>query len=272
MSRLDATFTRLRQGGRKALIPYITAGDPAPEHTVGFMHALVGAGADIVELGVPFTDPIGDGPVIQQACERALRHGTGIRDVMAMVRRFREDDAETPVVLMGYMNPVEVMGYAQFAAEAASAGVDGVLVVDMPPEEMAELAVSLREHGLDSIFLVAPTTTESRMQIICDRAGGFVYYVSVKGVTGGGKLDVDAVGERVERLRGMTGLPVGVGFGISDAAMAARMGAVADAVVVGSALVRRIEAHAEDPAAASDAMVELLADMRGALDAEHAEA
>lgn len=268
MSRLAARFSELRAGSRTALIPYITAGDPEPGSTVRFMHALVRAGADVVELGVPFTDPIGDGPVIQQACERALRHGTGLRDVLAMVRAFRAEDATTPVVLMGYMNPVEVMGYAAFASAAAEAGVDGVLVVDMPPEEMADLADHLGHHGLDSVFLVAPTTTEERMQLICDKAGGFVYYVSVKGVTGAGQLDVDAVGKRVDRLRGMTGLPVGVGFGISDAAMAARMGEVADAVVVGSALVRQIEAHQDDPGAAEEALSALLGDMRRALDAD----
>ncbi len=268
MSRLAERFRNLQHQGRTALIPYVTAGDPEPGFTVPLMHAMVASGADVLELGVPFSDPIGDGPVIQQACERALRHGTGIRDVLGMVRRFREQDAETPVVLMGYMNPVEIMGYAAFAREALESGVDGALIVDMPPEEMAEVAEYLEGEGLDSIFLVAPTTTEERMQLICDKARGFVYYVSVKGVTGGdGGLDVEAVGGRVQRLRSMTGLPVGVGFGISDADMAARMGAVADAVIVGSALVRRIEANQGDAERARCEITTLVADMRRALDA-----
>ncbi len=267
MSRLDQRLSTLREQGRTALIPYVTAGDPEPGFTVPLMHELVASGADVLELGVPFSDPIGDGPVIQLACERALRHGTGLRDVLAMVRRFREQDTDTPVVLMGYMNPVEIMGYAAFAREALDAGVDGALIVDMPPEEMAALADKLDPQGLDSIFLVAPTTTEERMQLICDKASGFIYYVSVKGVTGAGTLDVDAIGKRIERLRGMTGLPVGVGFGISDADMAARMGAVADAVIVGSALVRRIEANQDNPDTARSEITALVADMRRALDA-----
>lgn len=266
MSRLEQRFAQLRAQGRKALIPYVTAGDPHPDITVGLMHGLVEAGADVVELGVPFSDPIGDGPVIQQACERALRHDVGLRDVLAMVRRFREQDADTPVVLMGYMNPVEVMGAAAFAEAAQQAGVDGVLIVDMPPEEMGELTDAFGGAGLDPVFLVAPTTTEERMQAICDKASGFVYYVSLKGVTGSATLDVDAVGKRVSRLRSMTGLPVGVGFGISDAEMAARMAGVADAVVVGSALVRRIEANQNDPDQAIREITDLVKGMRRAMD------
>ncbi|WP_290653700.1 tryptophan synthase subunit alpha [Aquisalimonas sp.] len=268
MSRLAERFRQLRGRGRTALIPFITAGDPHPDLTVRLMHGLVAAGADVVELGVPFSDPIGDGPVIQQACERALRHNVSLRDVLTMVQRFREDDPDTPVVLMGYMNPVELMGYAEFATRARDSGVDGVLTVDMPPEEMGELAASLAAAALDSVFLVSPTTTEERMQAICAKAGGFIYYVSLKGVTGAANLDVDAVGARVARLHGMTGLPVGVGFGISDAATAARMAAVADAVVVGSALVRRIEANQEDLDAAQEAVTALVAEMRQAMDAD----
>ncbi|MFV8835597.1 tryptophan synthase subunit alpha [Aquisalimonas sp.] len=267
MSRLATRFQALREQQRTALIPYITAGDPHPDLTVRLMHGMVAAGADVVEVGVPFSDPIGDGPVIQQACERALCHNVGLRDVLAMVRRFREDDTETPVVLMGYMNPIEVMGYAEFAKAALESGVDGVLTVDMPLEEMGDLDGLLADSGLDPVFLVAPTSTEERMQTICERAGGFVYYVSLKGVTGAASLDVDAVGQRVDRLRSMTGLPVGVGFGISDAPTAARMAAVADAVVVGSALVRRIEANQDDLDKAHEAVTELVADMRHAMDA-----
>ncbi|MCH8504556.1 MAG: tryptophan synthase subunit alpha [Ectothiorhodospiraceae bacterium] len=270
MSRLAERFRQLKRDGRRALIPYITAGDPHPDLTVTLMHALVDAGADVVEVGVPFSDPIGDGPVIQLACERALAHGTGIRDVLAMVARFREKDAETPVVLMGYMNPVEIMGYQGFARAAADAGVDGVLIVDLPPEEMGELSGCLADSDLDPIFLVAPTTTEQRMRTICDHARGVVYYVSLKGVTGSGTLDMDSVGERVNRIHSMTGLPVGVGFGIDSAEKAAAMGRVADAVVVGSALVKQIEAHAHDHQAVVREVSGLLRSMRKALDADAA--
>ncbi len=270
MSRLAERFRQLKDNGRRALIPYITAGDPHPELTVELMHALVDAGADVVEVGVPFSDPIGDGPVIQLACERALAHGTGIRDVLAMVARFRERDQQTPVVLMGYMNPIEIMGYRGFAEAAATAGVDGVLTVDMPPEEMGELSDCLAASGLDPIFLVAPTTTEQRMRTICDHARGFIYYVSLKGVTGSGTLDKNAVGERVDRIHGMTGLPVGVGFGIDSAEKAARMSTVADAVVVGSALVKQIEMHADDHPAVVREVTGLLRAMRSAMDAENA--
>ncbi len=268
MSRIEHRFRALRDAGRKALIPYVTAGDPHPDVTVDLMHGLVAAGADIVEIGVPFSDPIGDGPVIQLACERALEYGTGLVDVLGMVSRFRERDPDTPVVLMGYANPIEVMGYVRFARSAAEAGVDGVLTVDMPPEEMDELARELADAGLDPIFLVAPTTTEERMRILCDHARGFVYYVSLKGVTGADTVDVDGVARRVELLHGMTGLPVGVGFGISTPERAAAMSRVADAVVVGSALVRRIEACKDDHAQLQQEVTTLLASMRRAMDAE----
>lgn len=268
MSRLEARFRELRAAERTALIPYITAGDPEPGLTVRLMHGLVAAGADVIELGVPFSDPIGDGPVIQQACERALRHGVTVVDVFAMVKTFREQDPDTPVVLMGYANPMEVMGHAAFAEQAAAAGVDGILMVDLPPEEMEGVTASFQGHGLDSVFLVAPTTTPERMQSICDGASGFIYYVSLKGVTGAGSLDVDAVAGRLDQLRGMTGLPVGVGFGISDAGTAQRMGRIADAVVVGSALVRRIEANQDAPDRAFEEVTGLIADMRRAMDGE----
>ena len=271
MSRIEKRFAELRDAGRKALIPYITAGDPHPGVTVDLMHGLVDAGADLVEIGVPFSDPIGDGPVIQLACERALVHGTSLPGVLDMVARFRERDTETPVVLMGYINPIEARGYKSFVEAAVAAGVDGVLTVDMPPEEMGELSGYLAAAGLDPIFLVAPTTTEARMQVICDHARGFVYYVSLKGVTGADTLDVEAVADRVGRLHGMTGLPVGVGFGISTPEKAAAMSRAADAVVVGSALVRRIEANKDDHVTLKREVTELLAGMRRAMDAEAAQ-
>jgi len=267
VSRLGPVMARLRAAGRKALIPYITAGDPEPVATVPMMHALVEAGADVIELGVPFSDPMADGPVIQAACERALAHGTALHDVLDMVRRFRERDADTPVVLMGYLNPVEVMGYTTFARTAAAVGVDGVLTVDMPPEEAHELVRALRAHELDPIFLVAPTSDRRRIEAIAAAASGFLYYVSLKGVTGADALDVDAVARKLEEVRAVTDLPVGVGFGISDAARAAAVSVVADAVVVGSALVRRIAEHAQEPAAAREAVGGLLRAMRQAMDA-----
>ncbi len=267
MSRIAAVFDALRARGRKALIPYVTAGDPAPGVTVPVMHALVEAGADIIELGVPFSDPMADGPVIQRASERALAHQTSLRDVLAMVRTFRRDNARTPVVLMGYLNPVEVMGYEAFAAAAAEAGVDGVLTVDIPPEEASELLPALNGHALDAIFLIAPTTVGSRVETICRAAGGFVYYVSLKGVTGASHLDIAGVGRKLEEIRRATDLPIGVGFGIKDAATAAAVAKVADAVVVGSALVSRIEALADRPDAIAPALAGLLAEMRQAMDA-----
>ncbi len=266
MSRIEKRFAQLRQTGRKALVPFITAGDPRPDATVGFMHALVAAGADVVELGIPFSDPMADGPVIQAACERALVHGTSLPDVLAMVTEFRRRDPDTPVVLMGYLNPIEVMGYERFAREASEAGVDGVITVDLPPDEAVEVAPVFREAGLDSIFLLSPTTTEARMRLIADQASGFVYYVSLKGVTGSSSLDIDAVEQRLALVRKTTDLPIGVGFGISDAAAAARVSGVADAVVVGSALVRRIEQYQNDPKAAAESLSELIADMRRAMD------
>ncbi len=267
MSRIEACFKRLKAARRKALVPYITAGDPDPAITVPLMHAMVGAGADIVELGVPFSDPMADGPVIQRASERALRHHVSLRGVLDMVARFREQDADTPVVLMGYLNPVEAMGYAAFAQAAATAGVDGVLTVDLPPEEGDGFIDAFAAAGLDPIFLVAPTTTSARMDRICAAGRGFLYYVSLKGVTGAANLDIGAVSERIAELRRHTGLPVGVGFGIADADSAARVARVADAVVVGSALVRLIEDNAGAGAGPlTAAIVERLGGMRAAID------
>lgn len=265
MSRISACFENLKAQGRKALIPYVTAGDPQPSISVPLMQALVEAGADIIELGVPFSDPMADGPVIQSAMERALAHKVSLTDVLGMVREFRKQDGVTPVVLMGYLNPVERMGYAAFAQAAAEAGVDGVLTVDLPPEEAAILTAELRPRGLDAIFLLAPTTTDARARMICAQASGYMYYVSLKGVTGSAALDTDAVAERLARLRSLTDLPIGVGFGIRDGATAAAVAQVADGVVVGSALVKQFAEHAE-PSQATAAIVNLLKDMRGAMD------
>lgn len=266
MSRISGYLENLRGQGRKALIPFITAGDPNPSVTVPTMHAMVEAGADIIELGVPFSDPMADGPVIQHASERALLHHVGMKDVFAMVREFRQRNNETPVVLMGYLNPIEVMGYEAFAAAANEAGVDGVLTVDMPPEEAGEFTAALRAQGLDPIFLMAPTTSEARIGRICELASGFVYYVSVKGITGAANLDTEEVARRVETIRGKTDLPVGVGFGIKDGDSAARVAAVADAVVVGSALVSRFEALQDEPEKIPLVAGEFIAELRRAMD------
>lgn len=266
MSRIGDCFAALRQQGRKALVTYITAGDPAPESTVSQMQALVAAGADLVELGVPFSDPMADGPVIQAACERALRHQVGLHHVLDLVRRFRESDDTTPVVLMGYLNPIEVMGYAAFAQQASAAGVDGVLVVDLPPEEAADVLAPCTAHGIDPIFLLSPTSDASRIEAICRLARGFVYYVSLKGVTGAATLDVDAVGARLNAIRQYTDLPLGVGFGVRDAQTAARVAEVADAVVVGSAVVKLIEAYGDEPEHLERAVRDLVGGMRQAID------
>jgi tryptophan synthase alpha chain len=242
MSRFDATFSRLKQQGKKALIPFITAGDPAPKHTVSLMHDLVKAGADVIELGVPFSDPMADGPTIQRASERALAHGVSLTMVLEMVTEFRIRDADTPVVLMGYANPIEAMGAASFADRAARAGVDGVLVVDYPPEESADFAEQLHRHGLAPIYLLAPTSSAERVAQVAKLARGFVYYVSLKGVTGAAHLDLADAEKNVGHLKASLPLPVGVGFGIRDAESAAAVARFADAVVIGSRIVQEIEA------------------------------
>lgn len=266
MGRIADRFERLRSQGRKALIPFITAGDPHPRHTVDFLHALVAAGADILEIGVPFSDPMADGPVIQLADERSLLHGTSLADVLGMVRDFRRHDTDTPVVLMGYLNPVERYGYARFAADAAASGVDGVLTVDMPPEASDGFNANLRDHGLDAIFLMAPTTRDERVALIASKASGYLYYVSLKGVTGAGNLDVDSVRTRIETIRNSTDLPLAVGFGIKDAESASQIGALADGVVVGSALVNIIAAHVDRPHETPAALRDFLGTLRAALD------
>ncbi len=269
MSRISEKFAALKKTGRKALIPYFTAGDPNPQITVDLMHTVVEAGADLLELGVPFSDPMAEGPVIQLACERALEHNVSLKDVIGMVSEFRQKDSETPVILMGYLNPVEVMGYATFASKATAAGVDGVLLVDMPPEEAeGEPIEAFRSAGLDLITLAAPTSDQERLEKIATVCSGFVYYVSLKGVTGSQSLDVDSVKRQLVDVRQyVPGLPVGVGFGIKSADDAAQISKVADAVVVGSAIVQRIADNQNDPAAIKSAVSGLLRDMRSAMDA-----
>jgi tryptophan synthase alpha chain len=266
MSRIAGCLEKLKSEGRKALIPYFMAGDPEPGITVTLMHAVVKAGADIIELGVPFSDPMADGPVIQRAAERALEHHTSLHDVLAMVTEFRKSDSDTPIVLMGYLNPVEIMGYEAFAEAAAKAGVDGALTVDLPPEEADELVAAFKHRQLDPIFLLAPTSDETRIKLICEAASGYVYYVAVKGVTGAGNLDVQAVADKLGQIRKHTALPVGVGFGIKDAASAAAVGEVADAVVVGSALVQKVEQSLAQHDKIIDDIATLLGEMRTAMD------
>ena len=269
MSRIAQTLAALKAQGRKALIPYVTAGDPSLELTVPIMHALAEGGADIIELGVPFSDPMADGPVIQKASERALKRGVGLSHVLQWVREFRQRDSQTPVVLMGYANPIERFdlrgGQGAFVDAAADAGVDGVLVVDYPPEECEAFAQRLQSRGLDLIFLLAPTSTEARIRDVGRIASGYVYYVSLKGVTGAGHLDTAAVAEAVPRIRAHVQVPVGVGFGIRDAQTAKAVAAVSDAVVIGSRLVQILEAESSDNAPA--AARAFMADIRQALDA-----
>ena len=269
MSRIARTFERLAREQRKALIPYITAGFPFADITPSLMHAMVAAGSDVIELGVPFSDPMADGPVIQKAGERALALGIGLAQVLEMVRSFRAQDAETPVVLMGYANPVEryelTHGAGSFARDAGAAGVDGVLVVDYPPEECEAFAAQLKQHGLDLIFLLAPTSTEERMEQVARVASGYVYYVSLKGVTGAGHLDTGAVEQMLPRIRQHVRIPVGVGFGIRDAATAKAIGKVADAVVIGTKIIQLIEEQPRGKVAA--AAGEFLRGIRAALDA-----
>ncbi|ESQ17378.1 MAG TPA: tryptophan synthase subunit alpha [Chromatiaceae bacterium] len=266
MSRIQGLFERLRAARQVALVPFVTAGDPTPEVTLPLMHRMVAAGADLIELGVPFSDPIADGPVIQRATERALAQGVRLYDVLDMVRRFRENDVHTPVVLMGYLNPIEIMGNETFANLAADAGVDGALVVDVPPEESQDLIKALRARELDLVYLLAPTSDAERIERIGAVASGFVYYVSVKGVTGAGNLDVQAVATKLAQIRARIDLPVGVGFGIKDGADAARVAGVADAVIVGSAIVQRMEDLANSPDLIPDRIGAFIAELRTAID------
>ena len=271
MSRLAARFRALREEGRAALVPFVTAGDPDPGVTRKLLPRLVEAGADVIEVGVPFSDPMADGPVIQRAGERALAAGTSLAGVLDVVRGFRAADPHTAVVLMGYLNPIEAMGPARFADRAAEAGVDGVIVVDMPPEEGEPLLTALRERGIDPVFLLSPTTSTERMRRIASEGAGFLYYVSLKGITGAGHLDTGAVAEALARVRAVSDLPVGVGFGIADAEAARRVAAVADAVVVGSAIVRRVEEALDEPERIPGHVAAFVAELRGAVDAAAAE-
>ena len=266
-SRLQARLDGLRSAGRKALVPFVTAGDPSLEATVPVMHALADAGADVIELGVPFSDPMADGPVIQRSSERALARGAGMAFVLDCVKQFRKTDADTPVVLMGYLNPVEIRGGTQFAAEAADAGVDGMLLVDLPPEEADEYHAAFNHHGLALISLASPTTPEARLRRLCEQADGYLYYVSFAGVTGADRLDVGDAGSRLQQVRGMATMPVFAGFGIRDAASAAAMAEHADGVVVGSALVAALE-QAPDAADAAGRAGAFLRPLRQALDAQ----
>ncbi len=266
-SRLKGCFEQLKQQGKKALISYITAGDPIPEITVDALHNLVAGGVDIIEIGVPFSDPVADGPVIQRACERALVHGVSLSDVLEMVKQFRVKDDTTPIVLMGYLNPIEVIGYEEFAKCAKEAGVDGVISVDMTPEEGREYNVALLANKLDPIYLITPTSPKQRVEWIASMASGFIYYVSVKGVTGSSKLDVKQVAEKLDIIRSITDLPIGVGFGIKDAESAAMIASVADAAIVGSALVKIHAENTDDPKSIPGKLKDLVAGMRSAIDA-----
>ncbi len=265
MSRIAATFAALQAQGRKALIPYVTSGDPFADATPDIMLAMAAAGADIIELGVPFSDPMADGPVIQQAGERALARGIGMPQVLAMVQAFRQHNNHTPVVLMGYANPVERYGVARFVVDAKASGVDGVLVVDYPPEECEDFAAALKGQGLDPIFLLAPTSTEARIEAAAKVASGYVYYVSLKGVTGAGHLDVAGVAAMIPKIKKHVRLPVGVGFGIRDAASARAVANVSDAVVIGTALVQRLSGETRGKVAASAGA--FVAEIRQGLDA-----
>jgi len=266
MSRLAACFAQLKSNHKTALIPYITAGDSTPSITVPLMHRMVEAGADIIELGIPFSDPMADGPTIQLACERALVHHTSLRDVIKMTAEFRQQNQTTPIVFMGYLNPVESMGYNEFAQAASKAGVDALLTVDMPPEESQDLVKLLKEHDIDPIFLLSPTTQPERIEKITAVGSGFLYYVSLKGVTGANVLNIVEVKEQVNKIKEYSALPIGVGFGIKNAETAAAVASVADAVIVGSAIVKIIENNADDADTIMNQIAQLLSEMRTAMD------
>ncbi|MGL4574734.1 MAG: tryptophan synthase subunit alpha [Burkholderiaceae bacterium] len=265
MSRIKARFDTLAQQKRKGFIPYIAAGDPTAALTVPLMHALAKAGADVIELGVPFSDPMADGPAIQRATERAIKNGVGLKQTIAIVREFRKTDTQTPVVLMGYANPIEAMGKSTFTQAAKDAGVDGVLVVDYPPEECEEFAQAMRKAGMDPIFLLAPTTTDARIAQVAKLATGYLYYVSLKGITGAGHLDVASVAAKIPLIKAHANVPVGVGFGIRDAQSAKAIAQVADAVVIGTKFIQIIEESG--PAKAVDAVAEFAGTIRAAMDA-----
>lgn len=266
MSRLAATFEALSKTGLKALIPFITAGDPRPDFTLPMMHAMVEAGADVIELGVPFSDPMADGPIIQRASERALEHKMSLRRVLAIATEFRKTNQHTPVVLMGYVNPIEAMGYEDFANAAQRAEIDGVLTVDLPPEEAEECVALLKARNIDPIFLLAPNSTDERIKKMDAAGSGYLYYVSLKGVTGAGHLNTADVETKLNQIRAITRLPVAIGFGVKDAQTAKTVAGLGDGVVVGSALISKIEANLDDPERAKTEIVELLVAMRQAMD------
>jgi tryptophan synthase alpha chain len=265
MSRIQGRFEALAKARRKALIPYITAGDPHPSLTVPLMQALVESGCDILELGVPFSDPMADGPVIQRSGERALKHGVGLAHVLAMVSEFRRKDGDTPIVLMGYANPIEAMGIERFAAAAKAAGIDGVIVVDYPPEECLDFCALMKRNGVDPIFLLAPTSTKKRIDEVARSGSGYLYYVSLRGVTGASNIDFSEISNKIPTIRAATRMPIGVGFGIRDAESARRIAASADAVVIGSRIIQEIEAGSPDQAVAR--VKAFLKPIRQALDA-----
>lgn len=266
-TRLKDCFAALEANGKKALIPYIAAGDSNKSITVPLMHRMVEAGSDIIELGIPFSDPMADGPTIQLACERALEHHTSLADVIEMVKEFRQTNTETPIVLMGYLNPVETFGYENFAKAAVDVGIDGLLTVDLPPEESEQMAGILAKYDIDPIFLLSPTTTEERIKSIVNAGSGYLYYVSLKGVTGSSILNVDEVSEKVAAIKAHTSLPVGVGFGIKDAESASSIAEISDGVIVGSAIVKIIENNIDDADTILAEIGALLESMRTAMDA-----
>ncbi|MFV1982337.1 MAG: tryptophan synthase subunit alpha [Thiohalomonadales bacterium] len=266
LNRLAACFSNLKKQRKTALIPYIVTGDPGLDLTLPLMHSMVKAGANVIELGVPFSDPMADGPIIQRAAERALQFDTSLDDVFEIVRTFRQKDNNTPIILMGYLNPIEVMGYERFVKEAVSSGVDGVLTVDLPPEEAKSFTKFCSAEGLDPIYLIAPTTSSKRMKLINQFASGFVYYVSIKGVTGAANIDVQEVSSRVDTIRKFINLPIGVGFGIKDAVTAAKVAENSDAVVIGSAIINLIENNLQSPAKIVKEVFSFLTDVRHALD------
>ena len=265
MSRIAEAFRGLAAAGRKGLIPYVCAGDPAPQLTVPLLHALAAAGADVIELGVPFSDPMADGPVIQRAAERAIKQGVGLRKTLELVAEFRRDDSRTPIVLMGYANPIEAMGADNFVAAASASGVDGVIVVDYPPEECGEFADLAKKQGIDPIFLLAPTSTDKRIEQVGRVGSGYLYYVSLRGITGAANIDLGDVAAKIPKIRAATRLPIGVGFGIRDAESAKRVAQSADAVVIGSRIIQEIEAGASDQAVSR--VKAFLKPIREALDA-----
>jgi tryptophan synthase alpha chain len=266
MSRLVATFADLAKTGRKALIPFVTAGDPEPDFTLTLMHDMVKAGVNVIELGVPFSDPMADGPVIQRASERALAHKMSLTKTLAIAAEFRKTDQKTPVVLMGYLNPIEAMGYEGFANAAQRADIDGVLTVDLPPEEGKQCAALLKERGIDTIFLLAPNSSNDRIEKMSAVGSGYLYYVSLKGVTGAGHLNAADVENKLKQIQAITALPVAIGFGVKDAETAKTISALGDGVVVGSALISKIENNLENPEQAKSEIIDLLSAMRKAMD------